>query len=275
MDLFAPAKINLSLLIHGKRLDGFHEMESLMVPVSLGDNLRFEPSEHFEFSCTDDSLPVDESNLVVRTARAFFERTGIPAAVKIRLEKNIPHGAGLGGGSSDAATTLAGLNSFFNSGLSLEDLSALAAPIGSDIPFFLHNSAAICRGRGELVEPIAFKPALSLLLLKPPFGVPTPWAYGRWRDSIEIPEVSYGAQEMAWGKLVNHLERPVFEKYIFLAFLKGWLLAQTEVEGALMSGSGATMFAISPTVEISRSLEEKARNEFGPTLWLCCCQTIA
>ena len=273
--MHAPAKINLSLLIHGKRPDGFHEIESLMVPISLGDTLQFELAETFQFSCSDPSLSVDESNLVVQAARAFFDKTGIKAGVKIHLEKLIPHGAGLGGGSSDAATTLIGLNSLFETGLSTEELSALAAPIGSDIPFFLPGAAAVCRGRGEIVEPVEFLPVLSMLLLKPPFGVPTPWAYGRWKDSMEIPEIPYGAQETSWGKLVNDLERPVFEKYIFLAFLKRWLLAQSEVEGALMSGSGATMFAISPTVELSKSLEIKARAEFGPTLWLCCCQTKA
>lgn len=269
----APAKINLSLLIHGKRPDGFHEIETLMVPVSLADDLLFEPAEEFEFVCSDSSLPVDENNLVVRAARSFFNRTGIQPGVKIRLEKRIPHGAGLGGGSSDAATTLIGLNELFQADLSLKELSDLAAPIGSDIPFFIYRSAAICRGRGEIVEPVEFNHSLSILLLKPPFGVPTPWAYSRWRDSMEIPGVPYGEQEMSWGKLVNDLERPVFEKYVFLSMLKSWLLAQPEAEGALMSGSGATMFAISPTPEASQALEAKARAEFGPTLWSCSCTT--
>ena len=271
----APAKINLSLLIHGKRPDGFHEIESLMVPVSLEDELEFERSDSFKFSCSDQSLPVDDSNLVVKAARAFFNRTGIKDGVSIRLQKRIPHGAGLGGGSSDAATTLLGLNALFGAGLSNADLSALAAPIGSDISFFLSRSASICRGRGEIVEPVAFAPVLSLLLLKPEFGVPTPWAYGRWRDSVEIPEVPYGAQELPWGQLVNSLERPVFEKYIFLAVLKRWLLAQTEAEGALMSGSGSTVFAVCRSPKASNALEAKVREEFGEGLWLCCCQTVA
>jgi len=271
--MLAPAKINLSLLIHGKRPDGFHEMESLMVPISLADTLSFEPSENLEFTCSDPSLPVDGDNLVVRAAKSFFTHAGIKAGVKIRLEKQIPHGAGLGGGSSDAATTFLALNSLFQTGLTLEDLSTLAAAIGSDIPFFLHRSAAMCRGRGEIVEPIAFDHSFPLLLIKPPFGVPTPWAYKQWKDSVEIPGVPYGEQTMPWGVLVNHLERPVFEKYLFLALLKNWLLAQPESEAALMSGSGATMFAICKSGQASQELEAKAQAEFGPTLWLHSCHT--
>ena len=271
--MLAPAKINLSLIIHGKRPDGFHEMESLMVPISLADTLSFEPSDTLEFTCTDPSLPLDSDNLVVRAAKSFFTRTGTKPAVKIRLEKQIPHGAGLGGGSSDAATTFLALNSLFETDLPLEELSSLAAAIGSDIPFFLYRSAAICRGRGEIVGPIEFNHSLPLLLIKPPFGVPTPWAYKRWKDSLEIPGVSYAEQTLPWGTLVNHLERPVFEKYLFLAHLKNWLQAQPESEAALMSGSGATMFAICRSPQASQELEAKARAEFGPTLWLQTCQT--
>lgn len=274
MNLHAPAKINLSLIIRGKRPDGFHEIESLMVPLSLVDTLTLEASNDtgISFSCSDTSLPSDTSNLVVRAAQRFFETTQQKPAVRIHLEKAIPHGAGLGGGSSDAGTTLAGLNTLFGSPLSSETIVALSAEIGSDVPFFLAGGAAICRGRGELVEPIPFLHELPLLLIKPSFGVPTPWAYSRWKDSIELPGVSYAAQAFPWGTLVNDLERPVFEKYLFLPVLKRWLLQQPEVAGALMSGSGSTSFAILRDKADGKALEARVKERFGQ-VWTYLCHT--
>jgi len=143
------------------------------------------------------------------------------------------------------------------------------------VPFFLHQSAAVCRGRGERVEPVADAPVLPLLLVKPPFEVPTPWAYQRWRDSREVPGVDYGPQQFAWGALVNDLERPVFEKYLFLAELKRWLLNQPEVAGALMSGSGATVFAVLRAEEQGPMLGERLGERFGRNLWVHLCRTLA
>ena len=274
MNLSAPAKINLSLSILGKRPDGFHEIESLMAPISLADKIILEVIEEpgISFSCTDTSLPCDDSNLVVRAARRFFEATALAPTVRIHLAKAIPHGAGLGGGSSDAATTLAGLNQLFNSPLTPDALHALAAELGSDVPFFLAGGAAVCRGRGEIVEPVPFPHPLPLLLIKPAFGVPTPWAYSRWHDSIEIPGISYAPQTFPWGRLVNDLERPVFEKHLFLPALKRWLLQQPEVAGALMSGSGSTCFAVLRDAAQGPALEARAREAFGE-VWTCLCQT--
>ncbi len=276
MKLRAPAKINLSLAILGKRPDGFHEIESLMVPLTLADSLEIESwpgtDGGIAFTCSDASLPTDDSNLVVRAARRFFETAGQPASVAIRLEKAVPHGAGLGGGSSDAASTLAGLNTALGEPLSGEALMTLAAEIGSDVPFFLAGSAAICRGRGERVEPVPFPHSLPLLLVKPDFGVPTPWAYGRWKDSRELPGISYAAQEFPWGRLVNDLERPVFEKYLFLGALKRWLMAQPESAGALMSGSGSTCFALLKQESGGPALEARVKQEFGE-VWTCLCRT--
>jgi 4-diphosphocytidyl-2-C-methyl-D-erythritol kinase len=161
-----------------------------------------------------------------------------------------------------------------NTRLSRETLAAMAAELGSDIPFFIYQSAAIIRGRGEHVEPVSFPRELPLLLIKPPFGVPTPWAYQRWKDSREIPGVPYAAQEMEWGTLVNDLERPVFEKYIVLADMKTWLLEQPEVAGALMSGSGATVFAVLRSKDAAAALIDRITGEFGKNLWCCPCETV-
>lgn len=274
MQFSAPAKINLSLAIRGKRPDGFHEIESLMVPVTLADTLSLEPASEsgIAFTCSDPTLPCDDTNLVVRAARHFYETAKLPPAIRIHLAKAIPHGAGLGGGSSDAATTLQALNALNGHPLPPETLHRLAAELGSDIPFFLAGGAALCKGRGEIVELVPFPHPLPLLLIKPPFGVPTPWAYSRWRDSLEIPGISYAPQPFEWGQLVNDLERPVFEKHLFLATLKRWLLQQPETAGALMSGSGSTCFSVLRNPTEGAALEARVKAEFGD-VWTCLCQT--
>jgi 4-diphosphocytidyl-2-C-methyl-D-erythritol kinase len=276
MQVLAPAKVNLSLRILRKRDDGFHEIETLMAPVAIFDTLEIERSAGggLEFTCSDPALPADGDNLVVRAARHFCSSLEIEPDVRIALTKQIPHGAGLGGGSSDAASALLALDHVFKTGLSREELSRLAAPLGSDVPFFLWKRAAWCRGRGEIVEPCDLPRALPLLLIKPPFPVPTPWAYRQWRDSIEIPGMSYAPQQFDWGALANDLERPVFEKYLQLAEMKRWFLAQPETTGALMSGSGSTVFALLRDKSAGPALAEKATAQFGPHLWLMLTETI-
>ena len=279
MQFSAPAKINLALRVVRRREDGFHEIETLMVPIAIRDTLDIETrvAGGIDFTCSDTTLPTDDTNLVVRAARGFFEATDIEPHVRIFLQKEIPHGAGLGGGSSDAATTLVALDTIFQTQLPLAELTRIAAAIGSDIPFFLVRGAAWCRGRGELVEPCALPDSLPLLLIKPPFAVPTPWAYQRWRDSIEIPGVSYAPQtsQMLGGiTLVNDLERPVFEKFIQLAEMKRWLLEQPEAAAALMSGSGSTMIAVLREKSLGPALAEKARAQFGEHTWRALTKTL-
>lgn len=275
MQLSAPAKINLSFQIKGRRADGFHEIETLMAPLSLADRLTIEVSgeEGLNFSCDEASLSAGEDNLVVRAARLFQKTTKVAGGLKIALEKKIPHGAGLGGGSSDAATTLLGLNELFETRLGQTDLMKLAAEIGSDVPFFVVRSAAVCRGRGEIVAPAKLPGGFQLLLLKPDFGVPTSWAYGRWKESREIPGGDYSPQEFGGVRFSNDLERPVFEKFVFLARLKSWLREQPEVAVALMSGSGSTVFAVLRDAAKPDELAARAHREIDPTLWTCACAT--
>jgi 4-diphosphocytidyl-2-C-methyl-D-erythritol kinase len=271
MEILAPAKINLSLRITGRRDDGYHEVETFIAPVSVADELTLEHGETgkgIQFQCDDPSLPAGDDNLVVRAARGFFETTNIPADVRIALRKKIPHGAGLGGGSSDAASALIALNQFFQTNLPREALAELGAKIGSDVPFFIFDSAAICRGRGELVSPQRLADRLSLLLLKPGFAVTTATAYGAWKKSRELPGISYAPQQFRGHIFVNDLERPVFEKFVFLAQLKTWLLGQPEVGAALMSGSGSTMFAVLKENSAAAALAERVRAELDPKLWI-------
>ena len=276
MQLFAPAKINLSLEIKGRRADGFHEIETFMTPISLADRLTIETTASegaIDFSCDDPSLPTGEENLVVRAVKLFREATKIGTGIKIVLEKKIPHGAGLGGGSSDAASTLLGLNELFGGALEENDLIKLAAQLGSDVPFFMVRSAAVCRGRGEIVSPISLAASLNVLLLKPDFGVPTSWAYGNWKPSQELPGIDYSPQELGGVRFVNDLERPVFEKFVILGHLKTWLLRQPEVGAALMSGSGSTVFAVLHEGAAGEELAARAHMEVDPVSWTYVCHS--
>ena len=277
MQVIAPAKINLSLRVLGRRSDGFHEIETFIAPISLCDEIMIEQrsgKQQIALRCDDPSVPKGEDNIVVRAAKVFFEETKISSGVSIALKKRIPHGAGLGGGSSDAASTLLALNELFETNFPREALAKMAEMIGSDVPFFIFQSAAVCKGRGELVSPTRLREQLSVLLLKPEFGVPTQWAYSRWRDSREIHGVSYGAQAFAQQSFVNDLERPVFEKFVFLAQLKMWLLKQPEVGAAVMSGSGSTVFAVLRSNANADLLAKRAKSELDPELWTCVTRTL-
>jgi 4-diphosphocytidyl-2-C-methyl-D-erythritol kinase len=276
MLFLAPAKINLSLHVVRRRDDGFHDIDSLMVPISIFDKLEIELRDEggLQFTCDDSSIPTDDKNLVVRAASHFCTEIGLEPHLRIHLEKHIPHGAGLGGGSSDAAITLIGLNHLFRTELPRETLLSLAADLGSDVPFFILGRPAQARGRGEKLESASFNHRLALLLIKPSFGVSTPWAYQRWRNSRELPGIPYSPQILPWGELVNDLERPVFEKFLFLATLKKWLLEQEKCAAALMSGSGSTVFAILHNPDDAAPLGKQIAQEFGTELWCHAAETL-
>ncbi len=275
MEERAHAKINLSLRVWHRREDGFHEIKTLVAPITLCDLLEITAADDFEFRCTDPTLPGGENNLVVRAARLFFAETNCAPDVRIILQKRIPHGAGLGGGSSDAAATLRGLNRFYETRLPSERLIEMAAKLGSDVAFFVKGTAAICRGRGEIVTPTDLTTDFHLLLLKPEFGVATSWAYSRWSVARALPEVPLEPQYAGKRVFVNDLERPVFEKFVFLARFKMWLLAQPEVAAALLSGSGSTVVAVLRDAAAADALTSRARAEIDPNLWSCACETLA
>lgn len=261
MTIDAPAKVNLTLQVLGRREDGFHEIETLMAPVGLADRLEItlRGDDHIELTCSDPSLPTGASNLAHRAAAAFGKHTGKVFGVDIHIQKNIPHGAGLGGGSSDAAAVLIALNRLLGTMLPEENLERLAATMGSDIPFFIRNRPAICRGRGEILEGFEGLPAAEILLVKPPFPVPTPWAYQTWAEA----EKSSATFQQFHGSipLMNDLEAPVFSKYLVLPVLKDALRAHGSVSAAMMSGSGSTIFAI--LCDAAPGIEEWIHREFG------------
>jgi 4-diphosphocytidyl-2-C-methyl-D-erythritol kinase len=264
----APAKLNLSLRVLGKRDDGFHEIDTTMVRLpGLCDSLTFSEADSFTLTCDDKSLAVAETNLVTKAVRAYEQATGSPCRHKIHLTKRIPHGAGLGGGSSDAASTLLALNEINPKPLSSDRLLDIAASLGSDIPFFLGPPFARCTGRGEILDPAPAPPRMDVLLLKPSFPVLTPDAYSRWQNSTPLSGVPYTEQNLDGLLLVNDLERPVFAKHRFLAEMKSWLLQRDEVAAALLCGSGSTLFAVLHVGSDPETLTAAARHELDPKLW--------
>jgi 4-diphosphocytidyl-2C-methyl-D-erythritol kinase len=180
MKLLARAKINWDLRVLGKRPDGYHELDTVMVTVDLADEVRFEPHAEFVLSCSDPVLPCDNRNLVYQAAELLAASANIRPTGRVHIRKTVPMGGGLGGGSSDAAAALMGLNILWGLQLPREHLLEIAPKIGADVSFFLHGGWCRCRGRGEIVEPLpksaAFQ-AITLLLVIPPLSVSTPEVY--------------------------------------------------------------------------------------------------
>ncbi|SDU22401.1 4-diphosphocytidyl-2-C-methyl-D-erythritol kinase [Verrucomicrobium sp. GAS474] len=273
IEVFAPAKINLYLKIVGKRPDGFHALETLMVPITVGDlltvSLKGEGDPSVTMTCDRADLPADPTNLAWRAARLFIERFGIKEGVDIALTKRVPVGAGLGGGSSDGAHVLLALRQLTGVAASDADLAEIAARLGSDVPFFIYRRPALCTGRGEIIEPVAAwsgadTEAVQGLLVHPGFGVPTPWAYQTYAQN---PQPGSQGPEFSFGALRNDLEPPVFSKYLWLPTAKEWFTRQPGVVGAMMSGSGSSVFALLGKGGDAAALAAAFRKEFGENLF--------
>ncbi|HEY8966069.1 MAG TPA: 4-(cytidine 5'-diphospho)-2-C-methyl-D-erythritol kinase [Candidatus Methylacidiphilales bacterium] len=264
IEVFAPAKINLYLKIVGKRPDGFHELETLMVPITVGDRLAVSlvGGSAITMACDRADLPADPTNLAWRAAQLFCEKYAPGQGVHVDLAKQVPVGAGLGGGSSDGAHVLLALRKLTGAPASDADLAAIAAQLGSDVPFFIYRRPALCKGRGEIIEPLAeWKDTVRGLLVHPGFGVPTPWAYQTYAKD---PKPGVAGPEFSFGALRNDLEPPVFSKYLWLPTAKEWFTRQPGVTAAMMSGSGSSVFALT---EDAPALAAAFRKEFGESLF--------
>ena len=278
----SPCKVNLLLNVLGKRPDGFHELETVLHPVKLFDEIHFERGGNgIQLTCDESALPVDSKNLVYRAAEAFLKLHNPRTGVRIHLQKKIPLAAGLGGGSGNAATTLLGLNELFGSPLSPATLANVAAVLGSDVPFFLQSKPALATGRGENIRPLDFFPALrgkTFLLIHPGFGIATTWAYQslarfpaalngrRGRAEKLVSLLQAGDWRAASAEFYNALEAPAFEKFPVLKLYQEFLCANG-AQAALMSGSGSTTFAITESVAAAESLMEKFKSKFGTSCW--------
>lgn len=255
--VLAPAKINLVLRILDRRTDGYHNLWSLMQTVGVEDEIIISQTgagSTVALHCDDPSLKTDSSNLVYRAAMAVMEQSGRMEGLDITLAKRIPMGAGLGGGSSDAAATIIGLNQLFNLGWSAEKMARIGHTLGSDVPFFFFAPSATVAGRGEHVAPVRIKGSRWVVLVNPGFPVETKWAYQQLSaNRAGVVPLSHAqvrmeqAAELGWGQVLeaaeNDFEGPVFKAYPMLQQIKHRLLAQG-AEAALLSGSGATVFGI-------------------------------
>jgi 4-diphosphocytidyl-2-C-methyl-D-erythritol kinase len=284
MELKAYAKINWDLRVLGKRADGFHALDTVMVNVNLHDTLTFTKSDHIELTCSDPNLAVDESNLVVKAARILARASRTTTGARIHLDKNIPMGGGMGGGSSDAACTLQGLNKLWNLNYPLEKLQPLAAEIGSDVAFFLYGGWRRCLGRGEIVEALDSSvswPQISILLVLPPLHVPTPLAYkclqaGSWDGKSGARSLTDVKRELEF--VVNKMHQQVegvklgFKNDLTNAARKveprletvQRVLEQMYPERWLMSGSGAVHFAVPDRCDDGSRLREALEGDSGP-----------
>jgi 4-diphosphocytidyl-2-C-methyl-D-erythritol kinase len=277
LTLKAPAKINWFLNILGKRSDGYHEIQSLMQKVTLYDQLTFDLSDNLILE-TGAPIP-SEQNLIYKAAMLLKNRYGIDRGAVIYLEKKIPMGAGLGGGSSDAAAALLGLNKLWSLGLSTEELCRAAEELGSDVPFFLYGPLSYAYGRGEKLEPLSAQKPLSIVLVKPLFDVSTAWVYKNFAmltkkdgkvNNIRhfIRNIERAELSGITGHISNDLESVTINSYPVIAEIKERLCNQGAVF-ALMSGSGSTVFGVFESLKRA----EEASTSFDE-FWTAVVETI-
>ena len=249
MVLFPNAKINLGLNILRKREDGYHELETIFYPVGLKDGLEFIENKQNKIIFTNSGLPLNidpEENIIVKAYRLLAEDYSLPG-LDIHLHKVIPFGAGLGGGSSDAAYLLKGLNDYFELGLFVSQLKKYAVKLGADCSFFLENKSTFACGIGEQLQNIDFSlTGYFILLVKPPFGVGTKEAYAEIKPSLpkkSLLDLIKQSPDKWQNSIVNDFETSVFKIYPAIAEIKTKLLASGAVY-ASMSGSGSSVFGL-------------------------------
>lgn len=279
LTLSAPAKINLTLGITGLRSDGYHLLESIMQTVSLADTLIFEkiPSGIL-LSCNKSHIPTDERNLCCKAAKKYFDAAGISGGIKIDLIKCIPDGAGMGGGSSDAAQVLKAMQVLYPAEV---DLLEIAASLGADVPFFLEGGTVLCSGIGEVLEPLSLpqKNALFCVVTKPPEGLSTPLVYKLYDQSgasFASPlseelrtRLESGDPEALFEALYNDLELPAISQLPEIATRKEMLLSMG-ADAAMMTGSGSAVFGLfqdrAQAIACEKALHEKGLEAYFCTL---------
>jgi len=265
LEIKAPAKINIGLYITRKREDGFHDIETIFYPINLSDKIIIEDSNRFYFTSSKKTLQ-NHTNLIVRAKKLIEEYSGKRMEYKIHLEKKIPLGAGLGGGSSDAAAVLKGLNTISELNLSGQDLLNLALKLGSDIPFFLDPKPAFAGGRGEVIKTLSFHIEQPIILVNSGIQVSSAWAYSKIKpkehefDLRKIKSLDLNSLKQLSTRLENDFEKVVFQKYPRVKEIKSMHYDLGAVF-SLMSGSGSTVFGIYPdesaALNAAKILKEK------------------
>lgn len=258
IEVLTPAKINFGLYITEKRQDGYHNIETIFYPVNIFDRITIEDSDEFSFTSNDKSLPSDSVNLAVFAKTQLEEYSGEKLNLRIHLEKNIPVGAGLGGGSSDAAAVLNCLNEFAGLNLSKNEIFDIALRLGSDVPFFLNPRPSFACGRGEVMNPLLLQCDLPIVIVNPGINVSTKWAYSKIKPSKpdfnlrNIETLDLYHLKLYNDQVKNAFEVPVFEAYPIIKEIK-YLHYKVGAVFAMMSGSGSTVFGIYPDRETALS----------------------
>ena len=262
----APAKINLYLRVLRKREDGYHDILSLMQRISLCDEMTFTPGPNrIVIHCPDSPLPEDESNIVYRAAAAFYSRIATQPDIEITIRKRIPIAAGLGGGSSNAATTLMTLNEISGCPLTRKELLGIGAKLGADVPFFIFGNTAWASGIGDCLIEAAPLPPLWFVLINPGFAVSTKFVYQGLNLGLTNERINYSIPRFYTGgdvirSLTNDLEKVTLKLHPVLGQIKSLLLA-SGAGGALMSGSGPTVFGVFTDEESALQAEHRLQKE--------------
>ncbi|HWI63542.1 MAG TPA: 4-(cytidine 5'-diphospho)-2-C-methyl-D-erythritol kinase [Symbiobacteriaceae bacterium] len=263
--LQSPAKINLSLNVLGKRADGYHDVDMVMIPVGLADTLRLSTAADIQVICTPDVAGPPGANLAFRAAQALKAATGYPGGARIELTKVIPVAGGLAGGSTNAAAVLVGLNRLWETGLTGTDLEALAVKLGADVPFFITGRPARVQGIGERLRPVPIAQELWFVLATPPVAKSTGNVY-RLLDELEQvnqPDVDAMEAAIATGDLPavgaalgNVFEQVMLPRHPEIADLKAFMVREGAV-GALMSGAGPTVFGLMRDEAAAHQLKQR------------------
>ena len=271
LSLESPAKVNLRLEILKRREDGYHELRTIFQKISLHDTLRFSVRQKrgVSIAADDPKLPVGKNNLVYKAAQSMLEASGYKGGIHIEIEKRIPLGAGLGGGSSNAATTLTALNQLLKMKLPDKELLAMGLEIGADVPFFLWRGAAIGSGIGEKLRRVEL-PNLWYVLIYPNFEVSTRWAYRNFvltnhQFHLSLHRLTKNPEGIS-RILLNHLETVVAKKYPQIGIMKNILFSAGAL-GALMTGSGPTVFGLFDRESASRAAYGKIRKMADEKGW--------
>lgn len=268
----SPAKVNLYLRVLRRREDGYHDILSLMQRISLCDEMTFTPrAGGIVIHCPDSQLPEDERNIVYRAAASFFSRMAAPPGIEISIRKKIPIAAGLGGGSSDAATTLMTLNEISGSPLTRDELLEMGGKLGADVPFFIFGNTAWVSGIGDRFTEAAPLPPLWFVLINPGFAVSTKWVYQELNLELTNGRIKYSIPRFyTLGHLIrgltNDLEKVTMRLHPVLEQIKA-LLIGSGAGGALMSGSGPTVFGVFGDEESSFRAEKYLRQENRENRW--------
>ena len=283
MKIRAPAKINLRLRVVGRRVDGYHLVDTIMLPVSLYDEINIDKGRKIgqktglkdllSVTCDNPLVPQGNKNLAYKAASILFDAKGIDQFVQIDIRKRIPVGAGLGGGSTDAAATLVGLNRLFGLRYTSARLEKLASTLGADVPFFIRGVPARARGIGERLTPLQKVPRFWLIILYPNMRVATAWVYNNLRAKLTKAIVNtsinltLGNPARFRKLLVNDLETVTMGRYPRIGLLKEELVQQGAV-GALMSGSGSSVFGVFPSRRSAEQAFRRLRKEKGVLAFL-------